>query len=115
VTTDFWGATIGLNTGLAAVPEGYFWRAKLTAYGWYVLQLRKKRALGSRYIGHSPLCRKGEALTPNRIAHIAGYALTHDSEILAHFNGRPKVDQTLLGDYPPKSLAPERRNTPKEN
>ena len=98
-----WGVEIDPATGMPAVPTGYFWRVKPTNYG-YVVQLRHRRRLGSRYIGHQPISMRHDLVTPHKILDAAAYALTCDERISRHFGRSIGVDKSLMGDYPPKTL-----------
>lgn len=105
MTKDYWGCEIDPATGLARVPDGYFWRVTLTNYGWNVIQLRKKTRFGSKYIGHHPISRKGDVVDARTIAHSAGYTLTHNDQVRIHFEGPAVGNEAFMGDCPPKSVA----------
>lgn len=87
------------STGMPVVPEGHFWRVKRVWPSFWEVQLRKKRpgwfsekveyATFSTYRG----------ITRTHILDGAGYCLTRTKRV--------KMDNSLLGDYPPKTLKGE--------
>jgi hypothetical protein len=88
------------NTGLPALPEGYFWRVKKSGnkYGYVRLMLRHKFWFATEQ--------------ENRIFVLNGYTkerlLSDTWAVLREFDfAAAKSYVPLLGDYPPKSIADE--------
>jgi hypothetical protein len=103
---NMWGVTdFDAQTGLPAVPEGYFWRVKAPSRlgEYYTVQLRKRwRLVGSRTIGWTVISRG--KISAAEVVDSACYALTYSNEILSHFGNLVPVRKDLVGNYPPKRI-----------
>ena len=97
---DYYGHLIKLDaeTGMPEVPEGYFWRVKKDLLRTvpkkpYEVHLRRV----GRMFSHK-VCYILSEPTKEDVLHSAAHIMHHK------FIPMQKVDDDLLGDYPPKKL-----------
>lgn len=90
------------ETGLPAVPEGYFWRISETSSAdWWRIELRKRRRWGSRRIAADHrLYPAWDFDTPELFEDGA----RRRAAVLWVDHFAAKDAQKYLGDYPPKAL-----------
>lgn len=101
-----WGRfEIDPNTGLPEVPEGFFFRVAKTGFGYWQVQLRRRRRgwfskneESATHVNERPINRRW-------ILDGAAYVITKYRE-----RDPRKSDATLLGDYPPKKLTDDKEN-----
>lgn len=89
------------QTGLPKVPEGHFWRVKFSSDSWYpelIVQLRRKRSIGSKYVfgGAKNVQGYAKSVTPEMVLEGATEVYENWQK---HLSAVP-----LFGDYPPLKL-----------
>jgi hypothetical protein len=88
------------ETGLPAIPaEGHFFRVTRIGFGFWEVQLRRKRKFRFSKKEESRTYGEGQPITEGNILNGAAHALTNYLE-----RDSQTGDNSLLGDYPPKKL-----------